>query len=123
MWRNHNKKKKETGDQGEEMACHFLENHGFQILQRNYRYQRIGEIDIIVKKQNLIAFIEVKYRNIPLYGGGLYSIGEKKMETLRKTAMQYLATHPSLYTEENIFRFDLISITGEEIQWIKDIFR
>ena len=50
---------KEIGNLGEGLACRFLENRGFKIIQRNYR-RRFGEIDIIAQKGSSIRFIEVK---------------------------------------------------------------
>ncbi|MCS7200615.1 MAG: YraN family protein [Patescibacteria group bacterium] len=49
-----------SGKQSEEMAISFLKNLGYQIVDRNWKYKRIGEIDIIAKKENVFNFIEVK---------------------------------------------------------------
>ena len=51
--------KRKLGDLGEKIACNFLENKGFEIIDRNY-LRKWGEIDIIAKKSNIIHFIEVK---------------------------------------------------------------
>jgi putative endonuclease len=53
------------GQVGEKVAVNFLEKKGFEILDRNYKFQIPGspqkaEIDIIAKKNGLISFIEVK---------------------------------------------------------------
>ncbi len=45
---------------GENIACKFLENKGYKIIERNFRGDRIGEIDIICKKDGVIVFVEVK---------------------------------------------------------------
>ncbi len=50
---------KNLGNMGEKIACEYLEKNSFQILTRNY-YRRVGEIDIIALKHNVIHFIEVK---------------------------------------------------------------
>ena len=44
---------------GEDIACQFLEQKGFHILDRNYR-KPWGEIDIIAEKSNQVRFVEVK---------------------------------------------------------------
>ena len=55
--------KKNLGDKGEEIAASFLQTKKFQIIERNYRFGKIGEIDIIARKENTIIFFEVKNRN------------------------------------------------------------
>ena len=116
-------KKNELGRDGEALACKFIEKNGFNIIKKNYRYQRTGEIDIIAKKDNLIVFIEVKCRNSPYYGGARYSITKRKKVTLKKIASQFLTTHPNFYLQDYTYRFDLISILDGKIEWIEDIVR
>lgn len=50
---------KEIGNQGELLTAHYLKNQGFIILEMNYR-KPWGEIDVIVKKNEVIHFVEVK---------------------------------------------------------------
>ena len=55
--------KRQTGDLGEEVACKYLENKGFSVIERNY-LRKWGEIDIIAEKvvagANKLYFVEVK---------------------------------------------------------------
>ncbi len=51
--------KRKVGDLGEEIACRYLELHGFFIIERNY-LRKWGEIDIIAEKGNVLHFVEVK---------------------------------------------------------------
>ena len=56
---------KEVGKTGEEIAVEFLKEKGYQILDRNYKFQipgdlQRGEIDIVAKKGETICFVEVK---------------------------------------------------------------
>src|SRR3989338_5172661 len=51
--------KRRLGDIGENIACDFLNRRGFAIIERNY-LKKWGELDIIVKKLNIIHFVEVK---------------------------------------------------------------
>ncbi len=55
---------KKIGDLGENIAVVFLEKHGFQIIDRNYR-NKIGEIDIIAQKDDFYYIVEVKTLKIP----------------------------------------------------------
>jgi putative endonuclease len=50
------------GDIGEKIARKYLKRKGYRILDKNFRYSRLGEIDIIAKKSNDIIFFEVKTR-------------------------------------------------------------
>lgn len=49
----------EIGEIGENIATTFLMKHGFRVIERNYRV-RVGELDIIAEKDNVLRFIEVK---------------------------------------------------------------
>ena len=52
--------KREIGDLGESLACRFLENKGYTVLDRNF-LKKCGEIDIIAKdKAKKLRFVEVK---------------------------------------------------------------
>lgn len=51
--------KQKVGQIGENVACKFLEKHGYKIIDRNYR-KKWGEIDIIARKDNILHFVEVK---------------------------------------------------------------
>jgi len=115
--------RKDRGDQGESLAVDFLRRNGVDILERNYRYSRYGEIDIIGRKDPYLIFFEVKSRSTRAYGGPLYSISENKKKTLRKIARHYLSCHPEFNTVDIICRFDLIAIMNGDISWIEDIIR
>ena len=51
--------KRQLGDMGEEVACKYLQNKGFSVIERNY-LKPWGEIDIVVKKAKKLYFVEVK---------------------------------------------------------------
>ena len=53
------KRRKQTGNSGEEKSASFLMKNGYDVIFRNFR-TRNGEIDIIAIKQNVLAFVEVK---------------------------------------------------------------
>ena len=113
----------DIGNDGELLATDFLEKQGFVILERNYRFRRFGEIDIIAQKENLIVFIEVKTRFSERFGGALYSIGPKKRDHILKTAKKFIAENDKNITKETVCRFDLITIENNNISWIEDIIR
>ena len=55
------KERQHTGRTGEEIACDFLKEQGYSIVERNYR-SRIGEIDIVTEHREYLVFCEVKTR-------------------------------------------------------------
>ena len=50
---------KKIGNDGELLAANYYKRKGFEVLQMNY-LRKWGEIDIIVKKDNKVHFVEVK---------------------------------------------------------------
>ena len=106
---------------GENLAANYLKNKGFRILRRNYRYRK-AEIDIIARKEDIIAMIEVKTRNEGFYEDLGDSISKKKRSLLVMAADHYVLSN-SLDVE---VRFDIITlIKGKEgytIEHIPDAF-
>jgi len=114
---------KDLGDFGEDKAVDFLSSQGFEIIERNFRYGKLGEIDIIAQKDFLVVFAEVKNRRSRQFGGALYSITSSKKKKLTKVAQFFLTKHPQYNSKDYTHRFDLIALEDGEIQWIEDIIR
>lgn len=94
------------GNRGEDLVVEYLNKNSFKILERNFYIQRkIGEIDIIAKKNNLIVFVEVKRRS-STYIKISDIITAKKRSCIIKTAELYLLKN-NINTNEFIFRFDI----------------
>lgn len=115
-------KHNETGIKGEEIAENFLQKKGYQILYRNWRYEK-KEVDIIAEKDNLLIFIEVKTRSGTAFGFPEDAVTEKKQELLKLAAEEFLYRN----TEYEQVRFDIISIiykenTVKEIEHFEDAF-
>lgn len=89
MQKNHNSR--EIGDIGEQATVEFLVKNGYEILKRNYTV-RGGEIDIIAKKNKVVAFVEVKTRGKNPLVTGEKAVTEKKRRHIVKTAEHYLNT-------------------------------
>lgn len=51
--------KRQFGDIGENVACMFLEKHGFKVIEKNY-LRKWGELDIVAMKDRVVHFVEVK---------------------------------------------------------------
>lgn len=97
---------KVLGDRGERLAADFMSRHGYEIVERNFRYNR-AEIDLIVKKGDMIVFCEVKTRKSNSYGTGEEAVDGRKQEQIRKAAEGYVTTRG---IENFEFRFDVIVV-------------
>lgn len=110
-----------TGKFGEEQAQKFLKKMGWKILETNYRYSRLAEIDIIAKDKDYIVFVEVKTRSTTNFGHPFESISKSKLQNIFKAGLAYLQT-----TKENYksYRIDVVSVIGKEnpkIEHLKNI--
>ena len=63
------KNNRETGAKAEAIACWFLKQQGYDVLEQNF-YTKVGEIDIIAKEDQTLVFVEVKYRKDDKSGSG-----------------------------------------------------
>lgn len=95
---------KVTGEIGEQLACDFLLNKGFEILERNYK-QLKTEVDIIAKHQNCLVIVEVKTRSSNFVNPE-NAVSKAKQKTLVEAAVLYQENH-AIKSE---IRFDIIAI-------------
>lgn len=113
----------DTGNQGEELACKYLQNQGYKILKRNYRI-RGGEIDIVSQNKEYLVFVEVKTRYSHEYGLPSESMTPWKIKYLLKTAKFYLQ---EVKWMDRPYRLDFISIDfasdkrNPQIELVKNI--
>lgn len=98
--------KKDIGNLGEDLACDFIIEKGFIILERNFNC-RGGEIDIIAKYQNLLVFIEVKCRYFSSYGDGIEAVNYTKVKRIINSSKYYIHTK---YLYDYNIRYDIITI-------------
>lgn len=117
----------QVGQQAEESALQFLLNQGFQLVEQNF-HCRMGEIDLIVYKNKLLVFVEVRQRKLSVFGNAAASVTLSKQRKISKTAAFFLQSHPEF--ESFDCRFDVIAIdvsrrlTGEisNLNWIEGAF-
>ena len=77
------------GEDAEAACSHYLKSRGLKLVNRNFSC-RFGEIDIIMLDNNILVFVEVRFRKNNNFGGGLESITTEKQRKLRRTAELYL---------------------------------
>ena len=111
----------ELGNKGEKIAADFLIKNGYVILEQNYRFLK-AEIDIIVKKEDVIIGVEVKTRTSKYFGNPQDFISPKKIK-LMVSALDNYVVENDLDVE---VRFDIIAIIKEkntfQIEHLKDAF-
>jgi putative endonuclease len=96
----------EIGREGEKLAELYLAQRGYTMLYRNWRYGRY-EVDLIATKNDMLRFIEVKYRSTSQYGQPEEAVNKKKIRDLMQAIDQFLYLNP----QYNDFRLDVLSIT------------
>ena len=101
----HNK----LGEKGEALAVDYLVKNGYDILERNYRFQK-AEVDIIAKKKDTLAVVEVKTRSTNYFGNPEDFLKPKQIKNLIKAVNEYVELN-DLNVE---VRFDIIAIVAEK---------
>ena len=108
-----------VGTRKEDAAAEYIIKHGGRIRDRNFR-SRMGEIDIIADDEGAICFVEVKFRSSAAKGHPAEAVGAKKQFTICRTADYYRMKHH--LPDDISYRFDVISMTGDDITWYKNAF-
>lgn len=106
---------KSLGKIGEDIAEELLRSKGYKIIKRNFRFGK-GEIDIIAKDGDCLVFVEVKSRKNLDFGEPEYSITKSKQKQLKKIAEAYFYING---IDEQLCRFDVITIVGEKREEMK----
>jgi putative endonuclease len=113
--------RKRLGNQGEQATIEHLQREGFHILDHNY-YKKCGEIDIIARKDEVIAFVEVKLRSNHYFNTSEV-INFSKQKKIIATARYYLLEHNLV---DIVIRFDVALVSLAEgsssISYIQNAF-
>jgi putative endonuclease len=80
----------QLGRDGESVVADHYRRLGYEVLDRNWRTAR-GEIDLIVRRDGVVVFCEVKTRSSTRHGGGAEAVGAAKQRRIRAAAVAWLA--------------------------------
>ena len=95
------------GQSAEELAATYLAERGFQVLERNWR-TRLGEVDLIVQKGALLAFVEVRFRKSIAFGTPEETVTKAKRRKVILAAFEYAGSRRLL--ERRVIRFDVVAV-------------
>lgn len=104
------------GAAAEARALAFLQQQGLTLVEQNFSC-RWGEIDLILRDQETLVFVEVRQRSSARFGGAAASVSAGKQAKLWRTAEVYLQRIRRI----PVCRFDLIAIDGDQLEWMRHI--
>ena len=109
------KSTKAKGNRGEEIATSYIEDLGFQIIERNYYARKLGEIDIVAVKDGVWHFIEVKSATRDFEP--IYNITPRKLRRVINSTNYYLKERGL----DVFFSIDVLLISGDEVEFLENI--
>lgn len=111
----------DLGKKGEKLAVEYLENLGYKILTRNYRFQK-AEVDIIAQIEQTLIVVEVKTRSTSDFGDPQGFVKPKQIQSLVKAINHFV----EIEQVDAEVRFDIIAViigkSGTKIEHIQDAF-
>lgn len=82
---------------------------------------RGGELDLIMREGKTWVFVEVRYRRNDTFGGAAASVTYRKQQRLLHAAAVWLAGRGASFDTSSC-RFDVLAITGSQLEWIPNAF-
>ncbi len=106
------------GISGEDAVAVWYAEHGYEVIARNWRC-RAGELDLIVRKNRMLVFCEVKARTSDAFGAPVEAVTREKQVKIRHLAARWLEDAPMRPTG---IRFDVASVLAGEIEVFEGAF-
>jgi putative endonuclease len=102
------------GELGERIAERFLRGRGWRVLQRRFRTGH-RDIDLVMEREGVVAFVEVKARRGNGFGGPVEAVGWRKQRELGRSARVWIDRHGR---SVEAYRFDVVGIlvAGERVR-------
>lgn len=126
--------KRNFGQLQEQIAAEYLIARGLKLLLTNFQC-RLGEIDLIMRDDDTLVFVEVRYRRSNKFGSAVESVNYRKQTRLLRCAQYYLVSHN--LSDKLPCRFDILGLSPEQnnhkgsqpsavvtphIEWLKNAF-
>ena len=106
---------REKGDFAEKRAISFLTDLNFMIIETNFYAKKLGEIDIIAKKDDVYHFCEVKSANS--FEAAVQNLTKSKLSKIKRSVDYYL----QIKKLDVAFCIDAIIVNDEEINFLENI--
>ena len=107
-----------SGRNFEDAAARLLRSGGYEIIERNYSCP-LGEIDIVAREGEILAFVEVKARSSAAFGGALSAVTPAKQRRITRAALCYIKTKK---LSPAGVRFDVVAFDGASAGVVKNAF-
>lgn len=101
-----------TGRISERVAADYLSKHGYEVVDQNWK-TKFCEIDIIVRKDDRLYFVEVKYRDNDIHGDGLAAITPAKLKQMKFAAELYISKLDKSTRAKYNYQLMAVSLHGE----------
>ena len=100
--------KDDIGRLGEALAAHFLRRQEMmKVLRQNFRAPQGGEVDIVCRHGEALAFVEVKTRTSTAFGRPIEAVDAEKQQLIARGALEWLRL---LSRTDVLFRFDVVEV-------------
>lgn len=107
-----------VGLSAESKAKDYLVSQGYRVVKTNYK-NKIGEIDIIGYDEDILCFVEVKYRKDDTFGLPREAVNYHKQMKIRRVATVFINQYKLF---DKVPRFDVVEVLGDKITLIKNCF-
>lgn len=109
-----------VGRHGEDLAVAELERQGLEVVARNWRCGRLGEVDVVAVDRTgatpEVVVCEVKCRTGLGFGHPLEAITWAKLRTLRQLAAEWVRDHPTGPGRVRIDAIGIVLLPGQDPQ-------
>ena len=109
----------ERGAAAEAEAVQLLVRKGYRIVERNFRIHD-GELDVVAYDGDVLCFVEVRSRADASHGAAVEAVDRRKQRQVARVAMHYIGLRNPAFQRS---RFDVVAITGDDVQLIQDAWR
>ncbi len=105
--------------EAERNALDLLKAKGYEILELNINFPRIGELDIVCMDKDILVIVEVKHRANKDFGHPLEAVTPSKIKKIIKSTEMYLLTFKRQY---KAIRFDVITSLSGKLEHYQNAF-
>jgi putative endonuclease len=95
------------GADNERIALEYLLGLGYRLVRKNFRYGKVGEIDLVMRDREVYVFVEVKGRRTHQYGMPEEAVTPGKRQQVRRVAKGFVYVMDLTDYEA---RFDVVAV-------------